>query len=433
MTVNIFDDNEPLWAASQNALANADAGEAIVSGCSVSKGSGDWESDVASGTVRVGGASVSVSADTVTHSDSSGLSSGESRVDLITADSAGSLSITKGTGASNPTSPDIPADEVVVGFWVIADSDSTLADSDLFDVPTLFFNQTDPIYGDGSDGTISRSSNANENGVIHATTYEVTSGTTMSVTNGVLVVFAQESITIDGTIDASGSVIDNGGAGGSGGGGAGDGGDGGGGGGVVVLVSPTVTINGTVDVSGQNGQNGQSGTATGTEANGSNGTDITETGTNGTDGTGPSGTTSGGSNGSNGAGGAGGGINDNPGGDGGDSTTDPNEPPVDNFRVGPYHPNLERLYSLALVAGNPGGGGGGGGEDTAGSNEASGGGGGGGGSGGIGLFVSASFTNNGTVSTSAGSGGSGGSGDNGGTSGGNGGNGDAGHSITVTV
>lgn len=204
MTTNVFDDNLALWAASLNAMANADVGEAIVSGCSVSKGSGDWDSDITSGTVRIGGAPASVSSDTVTHSDSSGLASGESRVDLITADSSGALSITEGTGADDPASPDIPTDEVVVGFWVIANGDATLAASDLFDVPALFTDPNDPIYGDGSDGSITRSSNANENGLLQATDYTVESGTTLAVTTGILFICAQDSVTIDGTIDASG-------------------------------------------------------------------------------------------------------------------------------------------------------------------------------------------------------------------------------------
>lgn len=113
------------------------------------------------------------------------------------------------------------------------------------------FDDLFAAYGDGSDGSITRSSNANENGVIQATDYTVNSSVTLTVSSGVLVVFATNSITINGTIDANGQgasggaggaggnnagnpgssglvvPIGTGGAGGSGGSSGGDGGDGG--------------------------------------------------------------------------------------------------------------------------------------------------------------------------------------------------------------
>jgi len=135
--VNQFDDNTTLWAAALNALANAHGAGGIVSGCSISKGTGDWDIDVTAGTVIEANTEASITADTVTLSDASGLSAGESRVDLIHADTGDVIATTEGTAASDPTSPDIPAGEVLLGFVVVSNGDSTVADSDIFDVPAL--------------------------------------------------------------------------------------------------------------------------------------------------------------------------------------------------------------------------------------------------------------------------------------------------------
>jgi len=216
--VNPASDNVTLWAAMLNAFANAHGAGGIVSECSISKGTGDWDIDVTAGTIIEANTEASITADTVTLSDASGLSAGESRVDLIHADTGDAIATTEGTGAADPVSPDIPASEVLLGFVVVSEGDSTVADSDIFDVPAL--RQNDSVlyniggsheltfagspYGDGSDGSITRSANLNENGIIESTDYTLESGNTATVTNGVLVIHATDSITINGTIDASG-------------------------------------------------------------------------------------------------------------------------------------------------------------------------------------------------------------------------------------
>lgn len=70
------------------------------------------------------------------------------------------------------------------------------------------------FYGDGSDGQIVDSSSKTRNGVIHATTYKLESGNTITLDDKYLVIRATDSITIDGTIDGSG-VSNNGGDGGA--------------------------------------------------------------------------------------------------------------------------------------------------------------------------------------------------------------------------
>lgn len=141
MTVNQTDDNQTLWAGDLNAMANALLPEAIENGCSVSKGTGDWDSDVTAGDIVIGGEDVAISSGTVTHTapaNDADMDAGESRIDLVTADATDTLAITEGTAASNPTTPDIPSGEVVLGFWHIEEGDATLADADLFDSPALY-------------------------------------------------------------------------------------------------------------------------------------------------------------------------------------------------------------------------------------------------------------------------------------------------------
>lgn len=69
-----------------------------------------------------------------------------------------------------------------------------------------------PIYGDATSGSITRSSNGNENGLIRCDDYTLTSGTTRTVSQGILIIVARDFITIEGTFDAKG----RGGAGGDG-------------------------------------------------------------------------------------------------------------------------------------------------------------------------------------------------------------------------
>lgn len=140
MTRNTFDDNTTLWAGQLNALANAHEREGIVSGVEPSKGTGDWDVDTTSGTVRIRGTVTDVTAQspavtlTAPASDSD-LDAGESRIDIVHVNGSGTFSSTEGTAATNPTTPNIPSDEALIAVIHIEESDSTLADSDIFAYP----------------------------------------------------------------------------------------------------------------------------------------------------------------------------------------------------------------------------------------------------------------------------------------------------------
>ncbi|MFQ3275187.1 MAG: hypothetical protein ACI9LV_000289 [Candidatus Nanohaloarchaea archaeon] len=120
-----------------------------------------------------------------------------------------------------------------------------------------------PIYGDGSDGSITRTTNGTENGILHTTDYTIEEGVTMTAT-GTVIIHATKKITINGTLEAvsentggsggaiegnggngsNGLYISNGGSGGAGGGGAG---------GLVYTLTPNLAENGTITATGGNG------------------------------------------------------------------------------------------------------------------------------------------------------------------------------------
>jgi len=235
------------------------------------------------------------------------------------------------------------------------------------------------LWGDGSDGTITESANVTRSGVLFPTTYD-DGGYTITVDDKCLAIIAKESITISGTINASGQ----GGAGGAGGAGG-----------------------SSTDEHGGSGSIGAAGELTGATGTGGNG-----------------GTGSAGGDGGIGAGGGGGGCSladlGKSGGAGGDAKA------PDNPKHAHFYPNssYENLMDLLKFCGSGGSGGGGGG--SAGSvNDDGGNGGTGGAGGGCVILCAPEISISGTIDVSgtAGSAGGNGSGDAGGGGGGAGGNG----------
>lgn len=426
-----------------NQVTDTLAGTYWSSGWGVSPGTNAMEVDVASGNGNVNGSSTSSgSTQVLTLNAADGT---YPRKDTIWVDGTGTAQVTTGTAAEAlPTGevrdntfqpePPIPGSNgvMVAEVWVPAGA-SDITSSDIIDrrmgngavasAGGVSFIQTskpsysegstwldpqtdtlhagyddgisadyhkvgvDPIWGDGSDGNISRSSDGNENGLIHADRYEVQSGVTRTVSNGVLAIFARDEIVIDGTIDASGQ-----------GGSYGSGGAGG-----VDDTDP-----------GDNGGSGQNG-----DLKASNGS-------GGTGGDGSSNTAGG--NGGAGAGGGGGyGYNTN-GGDGGNSgQQNLTNAEVDALSNALSSPGYDTIYDLSCLAGSGGGGGGGGGgglNDSDGADGANGGNG-----GGVVLLAAPSVTVNGTITADASGGNDGVTPNNTYGGGGGGGGGGAGGSI----
>lgn len=288
---------------------------------------------------------------------------------------------------------------------------------------TQWEDQPTKLFGDGNGGDVVISSNQTMSGMNVVNSLTVDSGVTLS-SGSYLVVIARDHITINGTIDGSGND-GGGGSGGSGGGTEGGrGGNGGGGGNIVVLASPDITVSGTIDVSGGNGQNGQNGGDSGQSSQDSGGGD----GGNG------SGMFYGGGDAVNRTGHSFGGKASDMGGlegEGGDSiTTDPLTSDEMNllhvsYRTFPYD---DVIFEPPNTVGSDGGGGGGGRQDDG---NGGGGGGGGGGSGGLIALFTGELTNNGTLDVSGGGGGGGGTDWSGLNSGYSGASGESGESIIV--
>lgn len=144
MTRNPYADGDFTHAPGLSAITNAHDGERIVSGCTPSKGSGDYDVDVASGTVSAGYRNVaSVSATTkslTTPSNDADLDSGEARVDIVHVDSTGTVNVTEGTAASGSKkaiAPDIPSGEVLVAAVFVDADASSLSSSDIYDYRQL--------------------------------------------------------------------------------------------------------------------------------------------------------------------------------------------------------------------------------------------------------------------------------------------------------
>lgn len=73
-----------------------------------------------------------------------------------------------------------------------------------------------PLFGDGSDGTVTRSGNTTENNFVNATTYEIQAGVTVTA-SPFTVIKATEEVIINGTINATSNNGGSGGAGSDGG------------------------------------------------------------------------------------------------------------------------------------------------------------------------------------------------------------------------
>jgi len=134
-----FDDNRPLVAALLDSIQQAHASRAVVDGVAPTEGTGDWDVDIAAGTVRIDGSGdVAVSAQTVDLADpTSDLAAGEGRIVLVSVDDTGTASATEGAGASDPASPDVPADEVVVWVGFVTEADASLSTAETWDARTI--------------------------------------------------------------------------------------------------------------------------------------------------------------------------------------------------------------------------------------------------------------------------------------------------------
>jgi microcystin-dependent protein len=125
-------------------MYNAHQQNGVLTGLDASTSTNNFDVDVSSGDILLNQSVVSASSTTVTHSSSDP----EDRIDLITVDSNGTISITEGSPAATsgePVSPDIPTDKVLASLIYVRGGSSEILPGDIFnDYKTKILNDGIP-------------------------------------------------------------------------------------------------------------------------------------------------------------------------------------------------------------------------------------------------------------------------------------------------
>lgn len=238
LDINIGDGADALTI---NQLADALNGTYWIGGWAWSLGSGDYEVDIAPGDGSLDNSSVSTDS-TQTVDLGSEVDVNDPRKAVIYVDEVEAVDYAVGDPVAaapagetrfrtwDPAPPKDVDGVVVAEVWLAANASEIVGDdvrsrrvgntglTEGSEIDAATVNEfsaldlTPPIFGDGSDGTIVRSSNITENRIVSATTYTIESGSTISV-DEFTVIKATDEIVVDGTITADGE----GGLGGSGG------------------------------------------------------------------------------------------------------------------------------------------------------------------------------------------------------------------------
>jgi hypothetical protein len=112
-------------------MYNAHQNNGVLTGLDASTSTNSFDVDVSSGEVFLNDSVVSASSTTVSHSTSDP----EDRIDLITVNSSGTVSITQGSPAATsgePVAPDIPTDEILVSLIYVRGGSSEILSGDIF-------------------------------------------------------------------------------------------------------------------------------------------------------------------------------------------------------------------------------------------------------------------------------------------------------------
>jgi len=144
MSENPFTDGQQFSAARLNSMYNAHQNEGVLSGCDGSASANNFDVDISSGQIIIGDDIIDVAATTVSHSTSDP----EDRIDLITADSNGTVSITQGNPAATagqPVAPDIPTNEILLVLVYVRGGSTEILTGDIFnDYKTELLNNGVP-------------------------------------------------------------------------------------------------------------------------------------------------------------------------------------------------------------------------------------------------------------------------------------------------
>lgn len=138
-----FDDDLCVWmAADIDALVRAVAGDGVLSGCAVTaQGSPDMTVAVAAGIVQISGAAIAVAGANGTIGTADGTNP---RLDVVSINASGTIVVTAGTPAAEPTAPSIPSTSAILALVRIPASDTTISSTQIVD-KRVFVKATPPI------------------------------------------------------------------------------------------------------------------------------------------------------------------------------------------------------------------------------------------------------------------------------------------------
>ncbi len=126
-------DNDTAFAAAQSIWMSADidiltagaAGVGVITGCGVTaQGSPDMTVAIAAGVIRIADltwVAVTSGNGTITTADST-----NPRIDLISVSNSGTKTVTAGTAAANPKSPDLPSGHIALAMVYVPANDTTI-------------------------------------------------------------------------------------------------------------------------------------------------------------------------------------------------------------------------------------------------------------------------------------------------------------------
>ncbi len=142
----------------------------VLSGCGLTQsGSPDMNVVVAAGWIQIDGILYSVTGGNAAVGNNA---SGNPRIDLISVNSSGTITVTAGTASATPDAPEIPANNILLGLVYVANGETALTNDEIFNRQALITPRsangilfTDPTVAgltnnlNHSTGTYDRTSN----------------------------------------------------------------------------------------------------------------------------------------------------------------------------------------------------------------------------------------------------------------------------------
>ncbi len=146
-----YDDDLSVWMdADIDALVRGFIADGVLTGCAVTaQGSPNMTVAVAAGTVQINGVSVAVTGanGTITTADSS-----NPRLDVVSINSSGTIVVTAGTPAAEPSIPTIPASSAILALVRIPANDTTISSDQIVD-KRVFVRRVTSVGAFGSEPT----------------------------------------------------------------------------------------------------------------------------------------------------------------------------------------------------------------------------------------------------------------------------------------